>query len=160
MSVGLITAYDKNRLMGVNNSLPWNIKEEMDFFKNTTLGNIVIMGYNTYISLKKPLKDRVNVVLTSKKITNPNIFCFFDVEKCLNFCRTFNKQIFVIGGQKVYNYFLDNNLVDHMYISEIDTNNKYSGNCVYFPKIDEFFWEKFLIIQKDQFKVFYYKKKY
>jgi dihydrofolate reductase len=62
-----IVAYDINKGISKNDSIPWNIPEDMKFFKNTTLKNVVIMGKNTFASLNyNPLKDRLNVVITRK----------------------------------------------------------------------------------------------
>ena len=66
--ISLIAAYDPNRVMGRQNSLPWKIKEDMAFFKEITTDNIVIMGRKTYESIGKPLPKRLNIVLTKNKL--------------------------------------------------------------------------------------------
>lgn len=162
-SLGLIVACDKNKLIGLDNKLPWRIKEEMSFFKSTTINNVVIMGYNTYLSLQKPLSDRLNIVLTSKKLDNfGSVYFFNDINMCLKFCEdhSYSKKIFIIGGESVYKHFLDNKLIDYMYISIIKKcTSSLFGKISYFPIFDENEWNKSLIFDHDLFEVYYYKKK-
>lgn len=157
MKIGLITAYDQNRLIGNENSLPWKIKEEMALFKKITTDNIVIMGRKTYESIGKPLDNRLNLVITSKEIKHDRIYTFKKVEDCINFCQKLdlNKKIIVIGGLLIYEYFLNNNLINYMYISNI--KNKFSGN-VFFPNFDENNWSKSLFFSCEYFDTYIYRK--
>lgn len=159
--IGLIAAFDKNRLIGINNKLPWKIKDEMSFFKQKTTNNIIVMGSNTYFSLSKPLPNRLNFVLSSRSINNDLIYCFRDIFSCIDFCSNFTKDVFVIGGKKVYQSFLENNLIDYMYISVIKNSYKVDNpeEAVYFPCIDDELWQKERILNHDIFDVYYYKKK-
>ena len=65
-----IVACSKNLGIGLNNSIPWKIKEDLSFFCKTTSNNVVIMGSKTFESLpnKVPLKNRINIVLSEKQI--------------------------------------------------------------------------------------------
>ena len=68
-----ILAYDLNNGISKNGAIPWKSKTDLNFFYNTTKGNIVIMGRNTFFSLPencRPLKNRLNIVLT----TNPEVY--------------------------------------------------------------------------------------
>lgn len=71
-SLKIIAATDKNNIIGVDGKIPWNFTSEMDHFKAFTMNKTVIMGFNTFDSLSYPLKNRVNVVVTSdiNKIKN------------------------------------------------------------------------------------------
>src|SRR5688572_11186912 len=76
-----ILACDRNMLMGLNGKLPFNCPADMEHFKETTKGHIVVMGWNTWVSLgEKPLDDRINIVLTS------NNFNSLDVEDKIYTC--------------------------------------------------------------------------
>ena len=66
-NLNLIVAIDKKRGIGLNNKIPWYFKEDLQFFKKITLNSIVIMGRNTWESLKKPLPQRYNIVLSTTK---------------------------------------------------------------------------------------------
>jgi dihydrofolate reductase len=157
MKIGLIAAYDLNKVIGNNNSLPWRIKEEILFFKKITQDSIVIMGRKTYDGIGKPLVNRLNFVITSNLIHSDHIYSFFSVEDCLNFCEklNLNKKIFVIGGFSLYKYFLDKDLVDYMYLSEI--KQEYAGDT-YFPSFDENIWNKSLFHSNDIFDVYFLHK--
>lgn len=65
----LIVAVDKNWAIGKNNKLMWSIPADMKYFRETTKGNIVIMGRKTLESFpqSQPLKNRVNIVITNNK---------------------------------------------------------------------------------------------
>lgn len=156
MNIGLIVAYDKNRLIGNNNSLPWKIKEEMSIFKKITTDQIVIMGRKTYESIGKPLINRLNLVIGSKIIDNEHVYTFLSIEDCLNFCKkiNLNKKIILIGGLSLYEYFLNNNLINYMYVSKI--KNIYEGN-LYFPDINENTWNKTLYFEGEEFDTWLYK---
>lgn len=61
----LILALDKNNLLGNKNKLPWNYPNDLKFFKKQTTNHAVIMGKNTYLSIGKPLKDRLNIIVSN-----------------------------------------------------------------------------------------------
>ena len=107
--IKMIWCEDINHGIAKNNQLPWHIKEEMLFFKNTTLNNIVVMGKNTWLSLnKKPLINRINYVLTRNKdfkINLDNVFVIHDILDILELNQTSDKDIYIIGGKKVYEAF-------------------------------------------------------
>ena len=73
MNINLIAAIGKNNELGKNGNLIWNIKEDMKFFKNTTMGHPIVMGRKTFESLPKVLPGRKNIVMSSKKIINEQI---------------------------------------------------------------------------------------
>ena len=92
-----------------NSSLQKECKEDMDFFKRTTNGKIVVMGSNTLESLPdgKPLPDRMNIVLTrdkTKKSKYNNLKYMNSVEEIVRYCE--GKKCFCIGGESVYRQFL------------------------------------------------------
>ena len=75
MKINVIVAYSNNYVIGNDNNLPWNYKEDMEYFKTITSytrkddnKNAIIMGYNTWLSIKKKLKNRINIVITTKNI--------------------------------------------------------------------------------------------
>ena len=75
MKINVIVAYSNNYVIGNDNNLPWKYKEDMEYFKTVTSytrkddnKNAIIMGYNTWLSIKKKLKNRINIVITTKNI--------------------------------------------------------------------------------------------
>jgi dihydrofolate reductase len=127
--VNVVLACCKNGGIGINNTLPWNIKDELQMFKIITNNATIIMGYNTWSSLpKKPLINRINVVLTRSKekkeelLKNYDIIVLNSIEEALNKYK--NEQCYYIGGASIYNYLIKNNLISNLYISIIHNEYK------------------------------------
>ena len=100
----VIFACNEDGLIGQNNSIPWKISQDLKFFKLTTENHVVIMGRKTFESLGKPLKNRINIVV-SKTLRDDKKDLFFvnSLKEALDFSKKFypNKEIFVIGGKKL-----------------------------------------------------------
>ena len=121
--VKMILCTDLNGNIGKNNKLLFHMKRDMLFFRTQTLNNIIIMGYNTWLSLgEKPLLNRLNVVLTNEEINiKETVFKTNDLESVVDFCNKKEKDLYIIGGAYVYNYALANNLVDEVLITIVPT---------------------------------------
>lgn len=102
--LSVIVARDKNGVIGKGNAIPWNIPEDMRFFRECTVGLPVIMGRNTWLSLhQKPLPFRMNLIISSQPIDRDDVYVF----PTLNAARSFLEEAqmvkaFVIGGQRLY----------------------------------------------------------
>ena len=106
MVVGIV-AVDRNLAIGKGGKLPWHYSADMKFFKETTIGNTVVMGRRTWLTLKKPLPDRQNIVLShDQNLANESLIVMSDVESVLDFARQHEGHLFVMGGAKVYESFL------------------------------------------------------
>ena len=106
----IIVAVDKNWGIGCNGGLLFNIPEDMRFFKETTVNNVVVMGRKTFESLPggKPLKDRANIVLTGNRGFKAEgaVVCG-SVDGVLKEAEKYaGKDIYIIGGETVYREFL------------------------------------------------------
>lgn len=130
-NLGLIVAMGQNGEIGYQNDLIWRIKEDLTFFKNTTMDSYIIMGRNTYDSMPKNLKGRSYIVLSrdnkfnleSPKIVHRNVnetLSFISHEK--------DSKFWVVGGGIIYNLFLP--YITTMYITQIEDS---------YPKADTFF---------------------
>lgn len=115
MNVTLIAAMTKNKVIGFNNRIPWKVPDEMRHFKETTRGNIVIMGNTTFYSIGT-LKNRINIVLTrntmvSKDNDDKSPVFLNSVEDCFSYIEGARKNdytfadIYVIGGEQIYRLF-------------------------------------------------------
>ncbi|MBI2259235.1 MAG: dihydrofolate reductase [Flavobacteriia bacterium] len=161
MKIKIITAIDLNSGIGKNNDLPWNLPADMQFFKEQTQNQIVVMGRKNYDSLPnnyKPLPNRINVVLTrNKNFHAENVLIFNDFDKAIssikNEYKNQNKDIFIIGGAQLYQEALNSKIVDEMYITliqhqfEVDT---------FFPTFNESDWKvevmkTYLVDQKNKY---------
>jgi dihydrofolate reductase len=109
-----ILAMDEKFGLAKNGKIPWKNKEDLAFFKNKTINNIVVMGINTLLSLpkKEPLKDRHNIVITGDTDKYSKLYQFKNIEfvnatNVVNLLNGFpDKTIFIIGGNQVYNLLL------------------------------------------------------
>ncbi len=99
MKLIIIAALNKKRVIGHNGKLPWHISEDLKRFKRLTIGHAVLMGRKTFESMGKPLPDRRNVVLSSKKI--PGVETYSTVAAALGALKD-QEKIFMIGGGKIF----------------------------------------------------------
>lgn len=129
----IIVAFDKNRLIGKNNKMPWHFPEDLKYFKEITLNKKVVMGNNTFQSilqyLDKPLPNRHNIVITRKHHYD-FVECFSSIDLFLKKYLNSKEEIFIIGGKMIYEQFIQ--IVDRLYITHI--NKEYEGDT-YFPNI-------------------------
>ncbi|MCS6874226.1 MAG: dihydrofolate reductase [Pyrinomonadaceae bacterium] len=102
-----VVAIAKNLAIGKNGQLPWHCESDLKFFRKLTTGHTVVMGYKTWLSIGKPLKNRLNIVLSRSHILNnqPNLLLMRSKEEVLAIRRYLNCDIFIIGGAKVYSTF-------------------------------------------------------
>jgi len=101
----LIWAMEHNEGIGIKGDLPWHISEDLKNFKRITLGQPIIMGLNTWISLpKKPLPKRRNIVLAPERLTE--VETFTSIKECIATLEAENVgEIFVVGGAMIYGQF-------------------------------------------------------
>jgi dihydrofolate reductase len=119
--INCLVAVERNQGIGFEGQMPWpHLKGDMQWFKQMTTNQVVIMGSTTYDSLGKSLPNRVNVVISRKRQLGDHTF-----DNCgdaLDFCTIEypNKEIFIIGGSAVYEGYLD--IIDRFYVTEIDAD--------------------------------------
>jgi len=107
MIIGIV-AVDRNGAIGKGGKLPWHYSADMKFFKETTTGHAVVMGRKTWLTLKKPLPNRLNIVLSRQSEIEPqdSVLLLRDVESVLAIAKDLTGDLFVIGGEQVYRSFL------------------------------------------------------
>lgn len=129
--LSLIAAMAKNQVIGVNNTMPWYLPTDLKRFKQLTLNHAVIMGRKTFESLKKPLVDRQNIVV-SKDTEFQAAGCdiFTSLEAAIDQLSS-DVENFVIGGGQIFEICLP--MVDKLYLSQI--HKDFEGDT-WFPKID------------------------
>jgi dihydrofolate reductase len=103
-----IAAVAKNGAIGKGGKLPWHYSADMKFFKQTTMGHAVVMGRKTWLTLKKPLTGRLNLVLSRDSNLEPqeSLVVLSDVESVLSMNNSLTTDMFVIGGAQIYREFL------------------------------------------------------
>lgn len=109
MAIVGIVAIAKNFAIGKDGKLPWHYSADLKFFKETTVGNAVVMGFNTWESIGKPLPKRLNIVLSrTKNLENKsNVLLVRSVEEVLALSNYLKGDLFVIGGAETYKNFSD-----------------------------------------------------
>jgi len=148
----IVLACNQQMVIGKDNTIPWNIKEDLRMFQKLTTNHIIVMGRKTYESLPiKPLKNRYNIVLTSnpdKFVSKYENLVFTNMDNISNIIekqtKKWGEQVFIIGGSAIYRHFLDkcNKLHITLVDKEVDGDtyfpctldditNKYKFNLIY-----------------------------
>ena len=152
MKTALIVAMDSDRGIGKNNDLMWHLPKDMKFFKDTTQGQIVVMGRKNYDSIPvkyRPLPNRLNVVLTrNKNFHAPNCLVFHSLEECLTYFKEESERIvFIIGGGEIYRMALESDILNEMYITHV--HERYEAET-FFPSFDEGKWEGQILFEQEK----------
>lgn len=140
MSISLIAMVYKTGAIGVGGGLIYNNKDDLRYFYEKTKHKVVVMGRTTYESIGKPLKNRINIVITRDEEFNPEgVFVFHSIKEALDAAKDIAEQsgrcdeIMVIGGGQIYEQTIG--LADKLYLTEVQTFMPYQP-CepdVYFP---------------------------
>lgn len=132
-----ICAVAKNNSIGLTGDLPWNIPEDLKFFKQKTLNKVIIMGRKTFESLGKPLPKRLNIVISrNTHFSVPsNVLLCSSLEAAYKICETtdltnYDPEIFIIGGGQIYKQSMSK--VKFIYLTRI--HQQYTGDAFY-PEI-------------------------
>ena len=129
--VKLIACVSKNGIIGRDNDLIWKIPDDLKRFKTFTSGHVIVMGRKTFESIgSKPLPNRLNIVITSKKIEG--VDCYDSTEGILEKFK--DRDVWIIGGQSIFDSFIKD--ADGLELTEVD---EIVDGDVEFPKIPEYF---------------------
>ena len=135
--ISIIVAMDTNNLIGKNNQIPWKIPGELKNFRDTTMGNPIVMGRKTHESIGRVLDGRLNIVLSRDQNYQSNgVKVFSNLENILQYLEG-EKEIFIIGGSQIYELALP--FANKMYITRI--NSAFEGDA-WFPSFDINNWRK------------------
>lgn len=140
--MNMIVIVDENWGIGKDGHLLAHFPEDLKFFKEKTIGKIVIMGSCTFKSLPNgALSDRINVILSKNTEFKPkNTIVFSDVNSVLRFVSQFNQDdVFVIGGEAIYRQFIEHS--KNIYVTKI--KDHYQADR-FFPNLDKDFKDKFI----------------
>jgi dihydrofolate reductase len=109
MSIIGIVAIAENFAIGKDGKLPWHYPADLKFFKQTTSGNVVVMGANTWRSIGKPLPNRLNIVLSrsGNVETPPSVMKLSTKGEVIELARSLNRDVYIIGGAKTYKDLAD-----------------------------------------------------
>ncbi|MFT4599909.1 MAG: dihydrofolate reductase [Arenicella sp.] len=142
--VKLIVATAKNRVIGKDNDLIWHLPADMAFFSAMTKGSVVLMGRKNWESIPdkyRPLPNRKNIVVT-RDVTFKAEGCevYHEIENAIDINNSSKERdLYIIGGGQIYDYCIENDLVDEMYVTKIDEN--FEGDT-FFPEINLNNWNE------------------
>lgn len=138
MNLSIIVAMGRNRVIGIDNQLPWLIPADLMYFKSVTMAKPIIMGRKTYDSIGRPLPGRKNIVITRNEGWKADgvavVHNFASAIKAAEGEKT--SEVMVIGGAQIYAEALL--LVDKLYVTEVDVAPE--GDA-YFPEFSNEFQE-------------------
>lgn len=144
MSISIIgiVAVAKDLAIGKDGKLPWHFPADLKFFKDTTTGNALVMGMNTWQSIGKPLPNRLNIVLSRERSIDPQpgVLLLRSKDEVLGLRPYLKCDVFVIGGAKTFAEFSDS--IDRWIVTEVPVT--VPGADVFMPNdfLDEFFVEE------------------
>ncbi len=162
MKINIIVAYADNYVIGHDNKMPWYYKEDLEYFKRITTHvkdltkqNVVIMGSKTYLSLPNPLKNRINIVITSNpsKFKNDpthnqhsNLYFVDSLGNAMEICNDYYKnklieEVFIIGGAEIYKYYCTSFYIRYLnkvYITRI--HRAIDGDKHFYKMTDSLFY--------------------
>ncbi len=136
-SLSILVAMARNHVIGINNTLPWRIPEDLKYFKALTLGHHMIMGRKTFDSIGKPLPGRTTVVVTrDQNLQLAGCVMAHSLEQAIAACDGDN-EIFIVGGAEIFTQSLP--LADTLYITEIQQD--FAGDA-HFPEFNRTEWQE------------------
>lgn len=133
--LSIIVAMATNRVIGLNNRLPWRLPADLARFKKLTMGHCLLMGRKTFESIGRPLPGRTTVVLTHQEdYAPPTVLVAHSIDEALDMAT--GDEVFIAGGAQIYRQTLA--LTDRLYLTIID--KEFAGDA-YFPVYDETNWQ-------------------
>lgn len=135
----IVACTDKENVIGKDNKLPWHLPEDLQHFKEITMGKTIVMGRKTFESLPKVLPGRHHIVLTRNqnyKVNNPNVEVVTgNINNIFKKMKYSENEYFIIGGAEIYKSGIK--FADKIYLTRIYENIE--GDA-YFPTIEDKYW--------------------
>lgn len=137
MRISLIVAFDKNRVIGKDNDIPWRIPNDWEYVKKTTKGHPIVLGRKNLESIGRALPERRNIILTrDKEFSFKGCEIAHSFDDVLKLCEN-EDEIFIFGGEQIYDMFLP--FVEKMYITKI--HHEFEGDT-FFPVVNFDEWKE------------------
>ena len=138
MKISIIVAMASNRVIGLNNKMPWHLSADLKKFKKITMGSPVLMGRKTYESIGKPLPGRTNIIISRNPgYQQGGCLVINDLKTALKKACESAEEVFIIGGSELYKTMLP--MADAIYLTLI--NREFQGDT-FFPEIDWNDWSE------------------
>ena len=135
--ISIVVAVSENQVIGKDNKLLWRLSNDMKFFKNLTMGGVLIMGRKTFESIGKPLPGRTNIVITRQKDWKAEqVIVSENIADAIKRGKEISEHIFIIGGGEIYRQILD--VADRIYLTRVHTSLE---GDTFFQDVDEGKWQ-------------------
>jgi len=149
-----IVAMTRDRVIGENNKIPWQLRGEQKWFKQVTMGHPILMGRKTFESIGRPLSGRRNLVVT-RTGNFPGVELIRDLKRFdPEPYESEGAEVFVIGGAKIYQALLDR--CNALYVTIV--KGEYRGDA-YFPEFESWFEISETIRESSEFDTFLFKRR-
>ena len=143
MIISSLVAMNADNVIGVDNDLPWKLKDDLQHFKNYSMNKAIIMGRNTYDSIGRPLPNRFNIVVSNTMNATEGLSIAKNLAEALEMATNYSiaehqDEIVLIGGARIFDEGMK--YVNKLVISWVDAPN-IKGD-VYFPSFDLAEWDQ------------------
>jgi dihydrofolate reductase len=133
----MIAALANNRVIGLDNKMPWHLPAELQLFKRATLGKPIVMGRNTFESIGRPLPGRLNIVLSRQSdYTADGVTVVATLEDAIVAAGDV-EELMIIGGATIYNQCLA--AADRLYLTHIELT---TAGDTWFPDYEQYNWQE------------------
>ncbi len=138
MRVSFIVAKAQNNVIGINNKLPWHLKDDLQNFKKITMGHHILMGRKTFESIGKPLPGRMSLVISSEpRPAMDQVLWFPNIWRAIKHAeRAGETELFIIGGEKIFKSAIK--IADRIYLTEVQGEVK---GDTFFPSLSLKNWK-------------------
>ncbi len=136
----IVAMTEKTRAIGKDNDMLYHLPEDLKYYKETTMGETIVCGYNTWLSFpRRPLPKRTNIVLSRHQRDVDGAILMHSIEDVLNYAeKNPDKSVFICGGDNVYSQFMP--FVSKLYITMIEEKEDVNADS-FFPEVDENLWK-------------------
>jgi len=149
MKRSMIVAMAENRVIGINNKLPWYLPNDLKYFKQVTMGKPILMGRKTFESIGKPLPGRANIVITRNETWSAEgVRIVHSIDQAVSLATSIcdidgQSELMVIGGDQIYQTSLPE--IDRIYLTQVHAEVK--GDA-FFPELD---WSEWTEVGREDF---------
>ncbi len=147
-----IAAMSLNRVIGRGPDIPWHLPEDFKFFKQTTLGHVLVMGRKTFESIGRPLPGRETVVLSRRGFQHPGVRCVASLDELPE--PAGGRKVFICGGAEIYRQALP--LCAELYLTVV--KREVEGDAR-FPEFEDQFELVETLRDTPEFKILHYRNR-
>ena len=145
-----IAAMSENRVIGRGKEIPWHIPEDFKWFKETTMGHVLVMGRRTFESIGKALPGRETMVLTRGEFSHPDVTVIRSLDEVMPSLE--GRDCFIVGGAQVYEHALPR--CSDLFLTLV--KREVEGD-VFFPEFENYFEEVAVLRDEAEFRIVHYR---